>query len=81
MDEQGIIPTLSLQQRMRVAREHLGLTQAKMARQIGISRATYASTEQGVRQPRPEELATLAAVTGISQHWLETGEVPEAGEN
>lgn len=79
MDEQGIIPTLSLQQRMRIAREHLGLTQAKMARQIGISRATYASTEQGVRQPRPEELVTLAAVTGISQHWLETGEM-EKGE-
>ena len=23
----------------------------------------------------------IAAITGVDSHWLETGEVPEAGEN
>ena len=52
-----------------------------MAKKIGIGRATYAKTEQGVREPRRGELLAIAAITGVDSHWLEAGEVPEAGEN
>ena len=70
---------MSLQQRMRISRENAGLNQEEMAKKIGIGRATYAKTEQGVRERG--ELLAIAAITGVDSHWLETGEVPEAGEN
>ena len=63
---------------MRISRENAGLNQEEMAKKIG---ATYAKTEQGVREPRRGELLAIAAITGVDSHWLETGEVPEAGEN
>lgn len=72
---------MSLQQRMRISRENAGLNQEEMAKKIGIGRATYAKTEQGVREPRRGELLAIAAITGVDSHWLATGEVPEAGEN
>ena len=72
---------MSLQQRMRISRENAGLNQEEMAKKIGIGRATYAKTEQGVREPRRGELLAIAAITGVDSHWLETGEVSEAGEN
>lgn len=74
---------MSLQQRMRISRENAGLNQEEMAKKIGIGRATYANakTKQGVREPRRGELLAIAAITGVDSHWLETGEVPEAGEN
>ncbi|VEI98665.1 HTH family transcriptional regulator [Corynebacterium matruchotii] len=72
---------MSLQQRMRISRENAGLNQEEMAKKIGIGRATYAKTEQGVRELRRGELLAIAAITGVDSHWLETGEVPEAGEN
>ena len=46
---------MSLQQRMRISRENAGLNQEEMAKKIGIGRATYAKTEQGVREPRRGE--------------------------
>lgn len=75
MESRGSIPVMSLQQRMRISRENAGLNQEEMAKKIGIGRATYAKTEQGVREPRRGELLA------IDSHWLETGEVSEAGEN
>lgn len=81
MESRGSIPVMSLQQRMRISRENAGLNQEEMAKKIGIGRATYAKTEQGVREPRRGELLAIAAITGVDSHWLATGEVPEAGEH
>lgn len=50
-----------------------------MAAKIGIGRATYAKTEQGVRDPRRGELLAIATLTGTDFAWLATGETPTRG--
>ena len=51
---------------MRSAREDLHLTQAELARRVGISRAAIAELEAGrIQQPRAAVFARLSAVLGI----------------
>ena len=51
---------------MRSAREELHLTQAELARRVGISRAAIAELEAGrIQQPRAAVFARLSAVLGI----------------
>ena len=51
---------------MRSARESLHLTQAELARRVGISRAAIAELEAGrIQQPRAAVFARLSAVLGI----------------
>ena len=73
MGSRGSIPVMSLQQRMRISQENAGLNQEEIAKKIGIGRATYAKTEQGVRESRCGKLLAIAAITGVDSHWLEAG--------
>jgi len=51
---------------VRSARESLHLTQAELARRVGISRAAIAELEAGrIQQPRAAVFARLSAVLGI----------------
>ena len=51
---------------MRSAREELHLTQAELARRVGVSRAAIAELEAGrIQQPRAAVFARLSAVLGI----------------
>jgi transcriptional regulator with XRE-family HTH domain len=51
---------------VRSARERLHLTQAEVARRVGISRAAIAELEAGrIQQPRAAVFARLSAVLGI----------------
>ena len=51
---------------VRSAREDLHLTQAELARRVGISRAAIAELEAGrIQQPRAAVFARLSAVLGI----------------
>ncbi len=51
---------------MRSARQGLHLTQAELARRVGISRAAIAELEAGrIQQPRAAVFARLSAVLGI----------------
>jgi len=51
---------------VRSARESLHLTQAELARRVGISRAAVAELEAGrIQQPRAAVFARLSAVLGI----------------
>jgi transcriptional regulator with XRE-family HTH domain len=51
---------------VRSAREGLHLTQAELARRVGISRAGIAELEAGrIQQPRAAVFARLSAVLGI----------------
>jgi transcriptional regulator with XRE-family HTH domain len=51
---------------VRSAREGLHLTQAELARRVGISRAAIAELEAGrIQQPRAAVFARLSAVLGI----------------
>jgi transcriptional regulator with XRE-family HTH domain len=51
---------------VRSAREGLHLTQAELARRVGISRAAIAELEAGrIQQPRAAVFARLSSVLGI----------------
>jgi transcriptional regulator with XRE-family HTH domain len=51
---------------VRSARERLHLTQAEVARRVGVSRAAIAELEAGrIQQPRAAVFARLSAVLGI----------------
>lgn len=71
-----IIPEWNIRDRVRKAREVAGFRQTDLAVELGISRATLASIEQGLREPRRGELIAIAYATGVDLHWLMTGEEP-----
>jgi len=51
-------------QRLRVARERIGLTQAEAAVELGVSRPLLIAIEKGTREATPTELVTLADLYG-----------------
>ena len=53
-------------ERIREAREKLGLTQEDFADQLGISRASLALYESGRREPKVDVLARLVEVTKVA---------------
>ena len=64
---------------VRSAREGLHLTQAELARRVGISRAAIAELEAGrIQQPRAAVFARLSAVLGIPAALLLAGLISAA---
>lgn len=72
----GAVPTFSVHDRVRKAREHAGLTQTELAERAGMARSGLARIEQGKGDPRRSSLIALAFATGVDLDWLETGETP-----
>lgn len=62
------------QDRVRLARRHAGLSQAKLAQAIGVQRSavSYWESPQG-KNPSVDHLRTVATVTGVAFEWLATG--------
>lgn len=73
----GAVPTITLAHRLRIAREYAGLEQTELAERAEIGRTTVVNYEQGYRTPRRIYLRAIAEATGVSLHWLETGEAPD----
>lgn len=74
--EIGFVPVLTLGQRLRIAREQTGLEQREFADEIGASRQTVGAAENGRVTPRRMTLRLWSMRSGVSLHWLETGEAP-----
>lgn len=76
------LPTWTLGDRLRKAREFAGLDQGELAERIGISRGTVGNYElgHGVRRPKPVVINAWAAVTGVPLSWL-TDMEEEAGRD
>ncbi|MEL6337633.1 MAG: helix-turn-helix transcriptional regulator [Pseudomonadota bacterium] len=77
--------------RMALAREAQGLTQAQLARQLGLRVDSVRNWEADRAEPRANRLQMLAAFLNVSIVWLltgrgegapsfEPGEVEDAGE-
>lgn len=64
------MPSWSLADRLRKAREDCGLDQRELAHRAGISRATVSNAERGVGTPNTATLRVWAAATGVSLAWL-----------
>jgi len=60
--------------RLRARREAVGLTQEKLARQCGVSRAAVAQWEAGVTRPGLDNLMRAAKALGVWLSWLTAGD-------
>lgn len=56
--------------RIKIMRKSLGLTQAQLAKKIGITIKAMGSYEQGVREPSLKNLIALSRVLGVTTDWL-----------
>ena len=72
----GIVPKWLLEDRLTKSRKHSGMTQAELARALGISVRAASHYENGERVPNRATLIGWAFTTGVSLGWLETGEAP-----
>ena len=78
-DAGGFVPAWELVDRLAKARRHRGLSQADLGRELGISTRSVTNYEKGERVPNRATLIGWAFTTGVSLHWLETGEAPSPG--
>ncbi|WP_165241729.1 helix-turn-helix domain-containing protein [Corynebacterium lizhenjunii] len=76
----GAVPTWTLSDRVRKARDFSGLKQAELSERVGMARTSLARIEQGKTKPRRTTLIAIAFATGVSLEWLENGETPGGGE-
>lgn len=60
--------------RMAGAREALGLSQADLARKLGVKSKTILAWEEDLAEPRANRLQMMAGVMNVSIMWLLTGE-------
>ncbi|WP_425049512.1 helix-turn-helix domain-containing protein [Psychromarinibacter sp. S121] len=60
--------------RLVAARDALGLSQADLARQIGVKLKTLSAWENDLSEPRANKLQMLAGVLNVSLIWLLNGE-------
>lgn len=60
--------------RVAGAREAAGMTQAQLARRLGIKKSTLSGWEQDLSEPRANKLSMMAGLVNVSIMWLLTGE-------
>lgn len=60
--------------RVAGAREATGMTQAQLARRLGVKKATVVSWEDDLSEPRANKLSMMAGMLNVSMMWLITGE-------
>lgn len=71
------VPEWTLADRLRKAREDMGLSQWDFADFSGISRTSVVNYESGKRTPKGLYLRAWADATGVDPEWLETGAIPQ----
>ena len=67
-------------QRLRMARELAGLSQAQVAKMLGLKRPSVSEIEAGRRRVSAEELARLAKIYDVNIQWLIGMESEDNGE-
>ena len=67
--------------RIGAARRSRGLSQAELARRLGISPSAMGMYEQGRREPSAQTLVTLARELEVSTDYLLTGQVSAAKDD
>jgi len=60
--------------RVAGAREAAGMTQAQLARRLGVKKSTLSGWEQDLSEPRANKLSMMAGLVNVSIMWLLTGE-------
>ena len=60
--------------RVAAAREAAGMSQAVLARRLGVQLATLRAWENDMSEPRANRLSILAGLLNVSMMWLINGE-------
>ena len=60
--------------RVAAARERAGMTQAVLAKRLGVRQATLRAWEDDLSEPRANRLSMLAGLLNVSMMWLINGE-------
>lgn len=60
--------------RLKELRESRGMTRGELAHHIGVAHATIWNWENGHSFPKPESIAQLASILGVTKQFLETGQ-------
>ncbi|WP_187808254.1 helix-turn-helix domain-containing protein [Aquipseudomonas alcaligenes] len=68
---------VQLAERLRAAREYVGLSQADVAQVLGVGRTAITGIETGTRKVEAVELKTLSRLYRRSVDYLLTGGEPE----
>lgn len=66
--------TATFGDRLAAARESENMTQAQMARRLGIRASTLRGWEEDLSEPRANHLSMMAGVLNVSMMWLLNGE-------
>ena len=73
------VPTFTVGDRLKKARELAGYEQGDFAELIGVSKSTVSNHERDITRPKVIVLRAWAMATGVPMEWLETGKEPPAG--
>lgn len=60
--------------RLAAAREYAGMSQAQLARRLGVKASTLRGWEQDLSEPRANRLSMMAGLLNVSMMWLLNGE-------
>lgn len=66
--------TATFGDRLTGARDALGMTQAQLARRIGVRQSTLRKWEDDISEPRANQLQMLSGILNVSLRWLLTAE-------
>ena len=72
--------------RLAGAREAAGMTQAQLAKRLGVKLTAMQSWEEDLSEPRANRLTMMAGIIGVSFSWLLNGEgegveAPDMGQD
>lgn len=68
--------TATFGDRLVLAREAMGMTQAELARRLGIKVQTLRTWEEDRAEPRANRLQMLAGMLNVSMVWIMSGRGP-----
>lgn len=63
-----------MNERIKLLRKSLGLTQDDFASKVGLSRNFIAQIEIGTKQPSDRTISDICRVFAINEQWLRSGE-------
>lgn len=81
MYQLGQVTGIAIGDRLRKARQAAGVTQARAASALEVSRPTLIAIEKGTRRAKPDEIESLVNCYGTSVNLLLAHEVPQLDLN
>jgi DNA-binding XRE family transcriptional regulator len=74
-----VVPEFDINDRLRKAREVTGLSQAEMARELGVARTSIVTYETGHKLPTKPVVRAWAFRTRVPYEWLCHGDTQPCG--